>query len=96
MSDHTLKLILLSLFFYALGIATLAVIGFKRTQLPWIVGYTITVLGIAWLTQLKWVLLGAIVFILLVSYYALWYFYRNFKCGVKSSNDDTKMLGETP
>jgi type III secretory pathway component EscU len=94
MSDHTLKLILLSLFFYALGIATLSVIGFKRTQLPWVGSYTITVLGIAWVTQLKWVLLGGIVFMLLVSYYALWYFYRNFKCGVESSDDNTENLGE--
>jgi hypothetical protein len=84
MSDHTLKLILLSLFFYALGVAALAVIGFKRTQLPWVGGYTFAVLGIAWFTELKWILLGAIVFMLLVSYYALWYLYRNFNnCGAK-------------
>jgi hypothetical protein len=84
MSDHTLKLILLSLFFYALGVAMLAIIGFKRTQLPWVGGYTLAVLGVALLTQLKWLLLGAIVFMLLVSYYALWYFYRNFnRCGAK-------------
>jgi hypothetical protein len=96
MSDHTLKLILLSLFFYALGVAALAVIGFKRTQLPWVGGYILTVLGIAWLTELKWILLGAIVFMLLVSYYALWYFYRNFnRCGAESRLD-TETLGETP
>ncbi len=93
MSDHTLKLILLSLFFYALGVATLAVIGFKRTQLPWAESYTLAVCGIAWLTQLKWLLLGGIVFMLLVSYYALWYFYRNLNaCRV---DDDTQNLGET-
>ena len=96
MSDHTLKLILLSLFFYALGIATLAVIGFKRTQLPWVGGYTFAVFGIAWLTQLKWLLLGGIVFMLLVSYYALWYLYRNFNECSAESRLDTQTLGETP
>jgi hypothetical protein len=68
----TNELVLLSLFFYSLGFATLAVAGFKKSMIKWIITYGLVVGGIVWLTELKWILVGGIVFMLIVGFYAVW------------------------
>lgn len=71
--------VLLSLFFYTLGFATLAVAGFKKSMIKWIVAYGLVVGGIVWLTELKWVLMGGIVFMLINGFYAVWSIGRSMK-----------------
>ncbi|HQS67865.1 MAG TPA: hypothetical protein PLM93_11830 [Sulfuricurvum sp.] len=79
MNPITNELILLSLFFYTLGFATLAVAGFKKSMIKWIVAYGLVVGGIVWLTELKWVLIGGIVFMLMNGFYAVWSIGRSMK-----------------
>ncbi len=73
------QLILLSLFFYALGLATLVHIGLRKALLYWIGVHAIVVAWAVWLFELKWILLGGIGFMLIASYYALWVFYGESK-----------------
>ncbi|MCX6061161.1 MAG: hypothetical protein NT103_02790 [Campylobacterales bacterium] len=69
------QLILLSLFFYALGLGTLVLIGLRKALLYWIGVHAIVVAGAVWFFEFKWILLGEISFMILASYYALWVFY---------------------
>lgn len=84
------ELLLLSLFFYALGIGTLLIIGLRKALLYWIGVHAIVVTGAVWFFELKWILLGGIGFMLVASYYALWVFYREFNCirEMRKMNDD--------
>lgn len=87
------ELILLSLFFYTLGFATLAVAGFKKSMIKWVIAYGLVVGGIVWLTELKWVLIGGIVFMLIVGFYAVWNIGRSMKqciADIKEANDAEK------
>lgn len=89
----TAELILLSLFFYTLGFATLAVAGFKKSMIKWIAAYALIVGSIVWLTELKWVLMGGIVFMLIVGFYAVWSIGRSMKqyiADIKEANDAEK------
>lgn len=70
MNPITNELILLSLFFYALGFGTLAVAGFKKSMIKWIIAYAVIVASVVWLTQPKWFLIGGIVFMLIAGFYA--------------------------
>lgn len=70
MNSITNELILLSLFFYALGFGTLAVAGFKKSMLKWIIAYAVMAASVVWLTQPKWFLIGGIVFMLFAGFYA--------------------------
>ncbi|OYZ56541.1 MAG: hypothetical protein B7Y17_06825 [Sulfuricurvum sp. 24-42-5] len=79
MNPITNELILPSLFFYTLGFATLAVAGFKKSMIKWIIAYGLVVGGIVWLTELKWVLIGGVVFMLIVGFYAVWSIGRSMK-----------------
>jgi len=84
------ELILLSLFFYALGIGTLLIIRLRKALLYWVGIHALVVAGAVWLFELKWILLGGIGFMLIASYYALWVFYREFDCirEMKKMNDE--------
>lgn len=76
MNPNLNELLLLSLFFYALGLGTLVLIGLRKALLYWIGIHAVVVTGTVWFLEFKWILLGGIGFMLVASYYALWYFYR--------------------
>ncbi|MCX6061127.1 MAG: hypothetical protein NT103_02620 [Campylobacterales bacterium] len=84
------QLILISLFFYTLGLGTLVLVGLRKALLYWIGVHAIVVAGAVWFFELKWILIGGIGFELIASYYALWVFYREFNCirEMKKMNDD--------
>lgn len=69
------ELLLLSLFFYTLGLATLLTIGLRKALLYWIGVHAVVVAVAVWFLEFKWILLGGISFMILASYYALWVFY---------------------
>lgn len=71
--------VLLSLFFYSLGLAKLVVIGFHKKMIPFIGTYAVIVGGIIWLTELKWLLMGGIVFMLIANFYTVWSIGRSMK-----------------
>ena len=48
-------------------------------MIKWIVAYGVVVGGIVWLTELKWVLMGGIVFMLINGFYAVWSIGRSMK-----------------
>lgn len=89
--NHLTELILLSFFFYALGLATLVITGLRKALLYWISVHALVVAGAVWFLEFKWILLGGIGFMLIASYYALWYFYRETnQCirEIKESNEE--------
>lgn len=73
------QLILLSLFFYTLGLGTLVLIGLRKTLFYWIGVHALVVAVTVWSLEFKWILLGGISFMILASYYALWVFYGESK-----------------
>jgi type VI protein secretion system component VasK len=75
MNPNTNELLLLSLFFYTLGLATLVIIGLRKALLYWIGIHALVVAVLVWFLEFKWILLGGIGFMLIASYYALWVFY---------------------
>jgi len=75
MNPNTNELLLLSLFFYTLGLGTLVIIGLRKALLYWIGVHAVVVAGAIWFLEFKWILLGGIGFMLIASYYALWVFY---------------------
>ena len=84
------ELSLLTLFFYTLGLATLVIIGLRKALLYWIGIHALVVAVLVWFLEFKWILLGGIGFMLVASYYALWYFYGEHKriCTMRESHDD--------
>lgn len=76
MNPNLNELLLLSLFFYTLGLAALVLIGLRKSLLYWIGIHAVVVAVVVWFLEFKWILLGGISFMILASYYALWYFYR--------------------
>lgn len=84
------QLILLSLFFYTLGLATLVVIGLRKALLYWIGIHAVVVAVVVWFLEFKWILMGGIGFMLIASYYALWVFYGEYNCirEMKEIHDD--------
>ncbi|MDP3265803.1 MAG: hypothetical protein Q8M39_03130 [Sulfuricurvum sp.] len=93
MNPITNELILLSLFFYALGFGTLAVAGFKKSMIKWIIAYAVIIASVVWLTELKWILMGEIVFMLIAGFYATLSIGRSMNqciADLKESNDSNK------
>jgi hypothetical protein len=83
MNPHTNELLLLSSFFYLLGIGTLIVIKSYKVLLYKVGVHFVVVSGVVWwLGEVKWILLGAIVFALTSFYSALWFFYKAMKNGI--------------
>jgi len=86
------ELLLLSLFLYALGLATLVLMGLRKSLLYWIGVHALIVAVTVWFLAFKWILLGEIGFMLAASYYALWYFYGETKNCIRDMKEshDTK------
>jgi hypothetical protein len=73
MTPMIFKLFELSLFFFALGCSSLILIGCNRTKIQWVVSYTLIVAIGVWITgELKWVLMGEIIFMLIAASYTTW------------------------
>ena len=79
MNPNLNEMVLMSLFFYALGLGTLVLIGLRKALLYWIGVHAVVVAGAVWFFEFKWILLGGISFMILASYYALWVFYGESK-----------------
>lgn len=93
MNPITNEMVYFSLFYYALGFATLAIAGFKKPMILWIVGYGLFVGIIVWFTEAKWFLMGAIAFMLLNQFYAAWNIRRRANqciAHIKEANDVKK------
>jgi len=92
MNSYTNELLLLSSFFYLLGVGVLLVIRSYKTLLYKISIHAVAISGVVWwLGEVKWILLGAIVFELTSFYSALWFFYKameNGICDEKALYDD--------
>jgi hypothetical protein len=92
MNSYTNELLLLSSFFYLLGVGVLLVIRSYKTLLYKISIHAVAISGVVWwLGEVKWILLGAIVFALTSFYSALWFFYKAMKNGIcdeKALHDD--------
>ena len=93
MNPNLNELLLLSAFFYILGLLTLRIIGWNRWIMIWISVYSMIVGVGVWLTELKWLLLGGIIFMLIASYYTLWILFDQFNAcmrGIKESDTQTQ------
>jgi hypothetical protein len=87
------ELFLLSAFFYILGLLTLRIIGWNRSIMIWISTYTMIVGVGVWLTEIKWLLLGGIVFMLIASYYTLWILFGQFNACMREIKESDAQEG---
>lgn len=53
--------LLLSLIFYVLGLATLVLIGLRKALLYWISVHALIIAGVVWFFELKWILQAVLV-----------------------------------
>lgn len=79
MTPNLNDLLALSGFFTLLGLLTLHIIGWNKTMMKWIGAYALMITLIVYLTEMKWLLAGSIIFMLIASYYTLWILLAQFK-----------------
>lgn len=87
MNPNLNELLLLSAFFTLLGLLSLRIIGWNTTMMKWIGAYALMVMVVVYFTEMKWLLLGAIVFMLIASYYTLWILFGQFKTCMHDANE---------
>lgn len=79
MTQNLNELLALSGFFTLLGIVSFRIIGWNKPMMKWIGAYAVMITLIVSLTEMKWLLAGAIVFMLIASSYTLWILFTQFK-----------------
>ncbi len=81
----------LSLFFFALGCGSLMIISCNRSIMKWVSGYTVIIGASVWLTdEIKWMLLGGIVFMLIAASYATWNLYKQMSVCLRQMKEIDK------
>jgi membrane protein YdbS with pleckstrin-like domain len=79
MSPDLNELFLLSGLFTLLGLLSLRIIGWNKTMMKLIGAYVLMITTVVYFTEMKWLFVGAIVFMLIASYYTLWVLFGQFK-----------------
>lgn len=81
----------ISLFFSALGCASLMITGCNRSIIKYSAAYTVIIGVSLWLTdEIKWMLLGGIVFMLIAASYATWNLYKQMSVCLRQMKEIDK------
>jgi membrane protein YdbS with pleckstrin-like domain len=79
MNPNLNDLFLLSGLFTLLGLLSLRIIGWNKTMMMLISAYVLMITIVVYFTEMKWLFVGAIAFMLIASYYTLWVLFGQLK-----------------
>jgi hypothetical protein len=79
MNPNLNDLFLLSGLFTLLGLLSLRIIGWNKTMMKLISAYVLMITIVVYFTEMKWLFVGAIAFMLIASYYTLWVLFGQLK-----------------
>lgn len=87
MNPNLNEVLALSAFFCLLGLLSLRIIGWNKTMMKLIGAYALMITLVVYFTEMKWLLMGAIGFMLIASYYTLWILFGQFKICMHDANE---------